>query len=421
MWELVVEGLVAQFWSWGVWLVAALVLAHLVWEHRRLQRKISVLDGQLKEAQGMLARRSNLAHEIAHEIKNPITAILCSAEALDLLVGKGLEPIHRQTLRYIREYGSTLLHLISDFLDLSRAEGGLLHPTPEAVAVAPAVAAVMGVLRSSAQHKSISLSSLQRDHDRDHELTAYVDPRHLKQILFNLVHNAVKFTPVGGSVVVELRRRSSGAVVIRVCDNGPGIAAEDIATLFDGGSAGARRCSDQHGCGIGLVLSRTLVELQGGRIAVKSEVGQGAVFEVELPAYLSPANVSLKSSATVEEQPLRGQRVLLVEPDRALGQAVSQLITAWGAMVHQVSAATEAVSMLRDHRYDAVVIDSLAEESSAQELAASISAKSTTRVLVASDKGTPEGLPAECRVVQKPFNGEALLQSLVAKEPPQSR
>ena len=215
--------------------ISALSLAGIsvIWaihDHIRYGRRIRELQRQTLRAQRQLRQVGDLANEVAHEIKNPITAILCSAETLDLLIGNDLDEVNRRTLRYIKEYGDDLLRLLGDFLDVSRAQTGKLDSRPEPVKVFPVIDSIVGLLESSAYRKQITVKS----EVEDQELGVMVDPKHLKQILFNLLHNAIKFTPERGEIRLFAEQDFPNPLVkISVKDNGVGITEDRLEKLFE--------------------------------------------------------------------------------------------------------------------------------------------------------------------------------------------
>ena len=247
--------------------VALVAFGRAYRDHGLVEREMVELQQKLAKAERRLKQRGDLANEIAHEIKNPITAILCSADTLDLLIGKDLDKNHRQTLRYIREYGDNLLRLVSDFIDLSRAESGQIRARPEGIQLLPVAESIMGLLKANADMKSIDLNIQQVDE----RLYAYVDPKHFKQILFNLVHNAIKFTEPGGEVRIDLQSGFPNKTVsISVQDNGVGIPEHQIPRLFNLYARFENETESEidTGVGLGLALCKELAELAGGELAI---------------------------------------------------------------------------------------------------------------------------------------------------------
>ena len=366
-----------------------------------------------------------LSNEVAHEIKNPITAILCSAETLDLLIGDQIDEIHRSTLRYIKEYGDNLLRLVSDFLDVSRAETGHLDTKPMPTKIGPVVDSVVGLLESNNISKKITVNKLVTNP----ELEGYVDPNHLKQLIFNLLHNAIKFTQPDGEIRITVERDFPNPFVkVAVQDNGIGIPEDEIEELFCPYVQGAGQDPERRGTGIGLSLCKNLVELAGGRINVESTPGVGSSFEFTVPvferkptksgSYLNAPSYPQKAPSG-KEQPLTGQRFLLVDEDIGSREAISRLIEAWGGMVDKVTMAIEAVEALEEKHYDAVMIDDSLDGTFGFELARVVKEEmklKETTVIVTTSRSPDEKLSKEAGVdqcIEKPLSGERLLTSLV--------
>lgn len=412
-------------------LVAALLVAVslvalvLAWRDLRILRaREKALESQLATVRNALKRRSDLANEVAHEIKNPLTAILCSAETLDLLIGDQVHPDHRKSLHYICDYGHEVLRLLSDYLDVSRVESGFVEPKPVPTDVRHAVESVQGLLRSFAQRQRVEVVLQSESED----VWADADPRMLKQIVFNLIHNAVKFSPPGEIVEVSMMAvRGGTSVDVLVRDYGPGIDPSLLGHLFSPDGLGAIRrqtggSGEGCGYGLGLALVKLLVELSGGLLRVDTEPGLGSLFAFSLPAAAAPSRPEpppFESRAGLVNKPLLGQTFLLVDGDARTPETVSRLIEAWGGVVDRVSEASQAIQALAERRYDAVMIDDPADGAEGSELARALRedgrARDTTIIIASVDPVAPnvakDGGADRC--IAKPFSGHMLLDSLL--------
>lgn len=400
-------------------LVSIIALVRAVIDQRSYARQMEELQQKTVEIERALTRRGTLTNEIAHEIKNPITAILCSAETLDILLDGKIDEEQRDLLRYIREYGDNLLRLVSDFLDVSMAEAGNITARPEPLALTPVAESIVGLLRANANKKHIALECRAEDSD----LGGLVDPRHIKQVLFNLVHNAIKFTGEGGNVTVSVRRHEDPHKVrITVVDNGFGIAETDLSTVFDPYARGqSHHPGSDVGAGLGLALCKALIELNTGTIRVESAVNIGTSFIIDLPLArpVRPLSYSADEvSETVLFKPLQGQSILIVDEDLGSRESISALLQAWGGMVDRVSMAVDAVSALGQKRYDAVMIDN-ADGGAGCELARMIRSNPVSRnatIILATKTPIDEEQLSKSgadKCVEKPLNGKALLSSLL--------
>jgi signal transduction histidine kinase len=400
--------------------VAVAALVRAVIDHIYLNKRIRELQKRTLDAQRNLRRIGDMANEVAHEIKNPITAIMCSAETLDLLIGETLDPVHRRSLQYMKEYGNHVLTLVSDFLDVSRAEAGKLIARPEPLTLGTSVESIIGLLESNAIRKKIEVRSFLTDKD----LQAFVDPRHFKQVVFNLIHNAIKFTPAGGEVHVLVKSNfPEPFITVAVKDNGIGIAEAEIEYLFDpyATSKGPDIGVDS-GTGIGLALCKSLVEMAGGEISVSSSPGVGSNFQMKIPKYqgqeAEDEDVAVEASEN-NSRPLEGQSFLVVDEDNGSREAVSQLIEAWGGMVDRVGLAIDALNALEHKEYNAVMIDDSLDGVYAHELAQmlreAVDLDSTAIIVATREAADPKLVRESCADswVEKPLSGDALLSSLL--------
>jgi signal transduction histidine kinase len=214
--------------------------------------------------------------------ETPLNGILGFSELLvDQRLGT-LNPKQTEYLHHIHECGEHLLHLINDVLDLSKVEAGKMALYPERFAPASAIASVLGMFMPQARKKQIRLIPPERPGPTEVTL----DQQKFKQVLYNLVSNAVKFTHAGGDVRIDLDPDGEQHLRLAVHDNGIGIAEQDLARLFEAFSQLDSGVSRRHeGSGLGLALTRKLVELQGGRIDVQSTLGSGSTFTVRLPLH----------------------------------------------------------------------------------------------------------------------------------------
>ncbi len=232
----------------------------------------------LAQAASIDAERSAFLNGLSHELRTPLNAILGFAHVLETEVDGPLTPDARESIGIIRTSGEHLRTLIGDILDLSAMETGQLHLTRRAVDVREVAEQVIREASATVLHKPIALGV-----DGASGLRAYADKRRVRQILTNLVSNAVKFTRAG-SVTVRIESRPRYVAIV-VADTGPGIPAADLEAIFEeyrqSGDAGARR----KGVGLGLAITRRLVMMHGGTIEVESAVGKGSTFTVTLPVH----------------------------------------------------------------------------------------------------------------------------------------
>lgn len=226
--------------------------------------------------------KSEFLSRMSHELRTPLNAVLGFAQ---LLESDDLTPEQHESIRQIIGGGRHLLDLINEVLDITRIETGTFQLSPEAVMVDDVVDDVLELTRPLAAAGNIELSR----RAEGCEVHVLADRQRLKQILLNLVANAVKYNHPGGRVSVSCRRdEASSTLRINVRDTGPGIRPEHLALLFTPFERLGAERTDVEGTGVGLALSRRLAEAMGGRVDVDTTFGDGSTFWVELPLAESP-------------------------------------------------------------------------------------------------------------------------------------
>jgi two-component system, cell cycle sensor histidine kinase PleC len=222
-----------------------------------------------------------LAH-MSHELRTPLNAIIGLSELMTSETADQAQiGNYRDYAGHILRSGLHLLSLINDVLDISRIEAGRFELHEERITVAKAVQEAVALVKMQSDAKSIALAV---DPGRG-DMTLTADRRALHQILVNLLSNAVKFTPDGGRVAITVRRGGSGELVIQVSDSGIGIDADSLERVFGPFErVGAPETREVEGTGLGLPITRGLVELHGGIISLASERGRGTVATVVIPA-----------------------------------------------------------------------------------------------------------------------------------------
>jgi signal transduction histidine kinase len=215
---------------------------------------------------------------MSHELRTPLNAILGFSQVLRQGLFGEINPKQEEYLDDILSSGNHLLSLINDVLDLSKVEAGQVELEHAPFSLRETLDRGVVTVRERASKAGIGLSL---DLAPDVDLVRG-DERRLRQVVFNLLSNAIKFTPAGGTIRVATRRGAEEAEV-SVADTGPGIAVEDRERIFEEFQQTDVGASQREGTGLGLALSRRLVELHGGRIWVESELGRGSRFVFTLP------------------------------------------------------------------------------------------------------------------------------------------
>jgi len=245
-------------------------------QNARLFREIQDKSRQLEVAN---KHKSEFLANMSHELRTPLNAIIGFSEVLLERLFGDLNEKQDDYLKDIHSSGRHLLSLINDILDLSKVEAGRMELEPSTFDLASALSNAMTLVRERAQRHGIVLG--QQVDPALTEITA--DERKFKQILLNLLTNAVKFTPDGGRIDVTARHEDNSAV-IAVHDTGIGIAADDQAAVFEEfRQVGRSYTNKQEGTGLGLALTKKFVELHGGHIWLESAPGKGSTFTFNIP------------------------------------------------------------------------------------------------------------------------------------------
>jgi CheY-like chemotaxis protein/nitrogen-specific signal transduction histidine kinase len=301
---------------------------------------------ELRRARAANDQRARFLATASHEIRTPLAAMIGLA---DLLLGEPLTPAQMTYAHAIRTSGEALMSLVDDVLDVSRIEAGRLDLKPSPTDVAPLLESLIELVAPRAQAKGLELA-LRMTQTLP---SVAVDAGRLRQVLLNLVGNAVKFTEVGGvelAVACEAAPEGIARLRFTVTDTGPGVAEADQARIFceyeQAESGPARR---HGGTGLGLPIAAAIVEAMGGRIALSSRPGGGAAFTFAL---------DLPRLGEATTQPLlAGQRLLILSPTRFEAPALADALGLVGAEAIVAESLWDARQALAQKRFDSLLID----------------------------------------------------------------
>lgn len=336
-----------------------------------------ITDRKREEAErGLLLEREQAAHAeadnangikdeflalLSHELRTPLTSILGWS---DMLTEGTLDEVaETRALEIIGRNARTQRQLIDDLLDTSRIITGKMRLEVRPVELAPLIKIVLDAVRPAANARNIRLQVFLG------ALTSPIsgDPQRLQQIIWNLLTNAIKFTPKGGSVDVRLERIESHLELV-ISDTGQGIEAEFLPHVFDRFLQSDSSSTRRHGgLGLGLSIVRQLVELHGGTVTALSQgAGQGATFKVTLPlmsVHHIPGKVEVKPTPMVPQSgadaqlSLAGLRVLVVDDEPDARELIATVLTGRGAKVHAVESGLKALAELEGPRFHLIVSD----------------------------------------------------------------
>lgn len=252
------------------------VLWHGYLEDISDKRELEQARADAAVAQAANRAKTEFLSRMSHELRTPLNAVLGFAQLLEIDEREPLSAMQRRRVELIRDGGTHLLQMISELLDLTRIESGQLAVMPTALSLNALVADCVELVRPQADVAGVSL------HLAGGAATVRADPTRLRQVLLNLLGNAIKYNRAEGRVDVVVGEVGAQAVV-SVQDTGVGIAPDDLATVFEPFQRGAQAHGSIEGAGIGLAVTKSLVELMGGQIDVDSTPGVGSTFSVRLP------------------------------------------------------------------------------------------------------------------------------------------
>ncbi len=309
------------------------------------------------QAESANRAKSQFLANMSHELRTPLNGILGYAQILER--DTRLDSRQQRAIYIMRRSAEHLLTLIEDILDLSRIEADRLELFQVEFNLSDFLADLVEIIRLRAEQKNLYFS-----YHSSHEVLGVVlaDEKRLRQVLLNLLSNAIKFTQQGQ--IEFLTERRPAGIYFEVKDTGPGIAEEELEKIFNPfhQAAGIRQFE---GTGLGLSISKTLVEMMGGELRVRSELGQGSVFYFEIPLLEIEKVLDESASSSMRGETARNivgyrgaRRRLLTADDKASNQAVLyDMLTPLGFEVFQAADGREALDMAEHHHPDAIILD----------------------------------------------------------------
>jgi signal transduction histidine kinase/ActR/RegA family two-component response regulator len=300
--------------------------------------------------------KSQFLANMSHELRTPLTAIVGYSSIMSDGIFGELNDKQKDALSAVTRSSEHLKNLIDDVLNLARIESGKEEPEPTSVLVPELLTHAYKLMQKTALDKDIKLEPLSIPAEVDN-VHLYSDKKHINQIVINLMSNAVKYTPAGGKVklTVEL---VDDRVKINITDTGVGIPPDRLKTLFERFERGSDSYSkSQEGTGIGLNLTKKLVEINKGQVGVESEVGVGSTFWITMPIAQEEQHFVAKDKEDELQVRLDGLRVLLVDDSDETRQILSLMFGSAGAEVTDSKNIDAALTVLTEKQFDIVITD----------------------------------------------------------------
>jgi signal transduction histidine kinase/CheY-like chemotaxis protein len=269
--------------------------------------------------------KSEFLSRMSHELRTPMNSILGFAQVLQM--GGGLPARALECVEHILKGGRHLLRLIDEVLDIARIESGRLPLSVEPVLVSDAVSQTLEMVRPIAESRGVRLANDMSRHCQQHIMA---DRQRLHQVLLNLLSNAIKYNQTNGSVSISCKAENENVIRIQVEDTGFGIKAEDQARLFAPFERLAAAQTDVEGTGLGLALSKHLIQAMGGTIGLRSQVGKGSTFWIELPVAEAPVERVRRQevlTGTLPDPVPQSLKVLYIEDNVANVQLIEHVLS----------------------------------------------------------------------------------------------
>ena len=354
-----------------------------------LERRVADRTAELSRVNDEL-RQANRAKDdflaaLSHELRTPLTPVLMSAAMME--VDTTLDPQQREQLAMMRRNVELEARLIDDLLDLTRITRGKLELHRNTADIHSLIQHTEQMVRSDAHAKGVALHL--KLEARDHMLIG--DAARLHQVLWNMLKNAIKFTPAGGEVIVRTTNSADNRIRVEVCDTGVGIDPTFLPSIFQPFSQGDRQSAGAtSGLGLGMSIAKTVVELHGGSISAHSDgLGQGSTFAVELA---TDSSVTAGSAAPGDSGARRRYHLLVVEDHQPTREVLERLLRKQGHAVDTASSVEAALALAATRTFDLVISDIGLPDGSGVELMVQLTRNYGLRGIALSGYGMNEDL-----------------------------
>ncbi|MDO5567642.1 MAG: ATP-binding protein, partial [Planctomycetia bacterium] len=402
------------------------MIAHVIELAIYRKQIYSKLEVAVKNAQAADRAKSFFLASMSHEIRTPLNAVIGFA---DLLKDNRLDPETQQEyLSNISLAGNALLQLVNDILDLSKLEAGQIVFFQEKTNISDFCREIVALFKHSANQKNLLLAC-----NADNVPDLYIDQQRMRQILFNLVGNAIKFTNTGGiKVLVDFRKttKDEGTLTLSVADTGVGVAPEDKIRLFEPFVQLTRMRgtnSANNGTGLGLPSVKKMINQMGGTITLESTVGKGSVFKIVIPKIkLEKPEISANTALSTEKKEntvtsdysllkREDPRVLLVDDTPLNLKVLSSMLKRLHVYFETASSGKVALELLKYGHFNIVLTDLIMTEMNGEELARTIRANPEyesmriAAITAEHDKTTYDHTLFD-RILEKPISRDVLYE-----------
>lgn len=325
-----------------------------------VQQRTADLAIQTSRAEEANQAKSRFVANISHELRTPLTAIVGYSSVLADGIFGAVNDKQREALQAISRSSEHLKELIDDVLNISRIESGKEDPKPLRVELLPLIEQVQKLMMQTALGKGVHLLPLEIS-EQARQAKLWIDSRHIRQVLINLMSNAVKYTQPGGTVQLKADLIGDKAK-LSVSDSGVGISPAQLEKLFERFERGDDSYSQrQIGTGLGLSLSKHLIHINGGTIGVESLAGQGSTFWVLAPLADATSLVEEQSDEVTDyssvDHQLNGLSVLVVDDNSSTCEVLQTIIGKAGGEAHIAASVAEAKKLAQRVTFDAALID----------------------------------------------------------------
>jgi PAS domain S-box-containing protein len=387
-----------------------------VTQERAVERELREQTAQAEEAN---RAKSEFISRMSHELRTPLNAISGFTQLLQM---DDLDPRQAENVGFVLDAAGHLLALINDLLDLSRVEAGQLKVSPEPVALADTVREAQSLVAPLAADGEVTVAADMSGLPADAHV--YADAQRLKQVLLNLLSNAIKYNRPGGSVSISFEALASGRVRTSIADTGIGIQPEQMAHLFEPFERLGAEHSAIEGTGLGLALSKRLLDAMGGTIEARSTQGAGSVFVIELAGIdRSATDGQSQAPGDGTGEAAKPVRILHIEDNISNLKLVERILDHYetveliGAMQGSIG-----LELARQHRPDVIILDLHLPDTNGETVLKRLKAEPETRdipvIVMTADAslGLAERLArlGSCEFLSKPVDVPRFLKLIAA-------